>query len=176
MIEIQLTKGLVAIVDDEDADLAGIRWHGRSNGYAARSVHSKEKRSLIYLHRQVAERALGPSALHVDHVNGNRLDNRRANLRWATRSENNRNVKRSTRNSSGYKGAQWRGDAGLWRAYIKANDRQVSLGYYATAIAAARAYDAAAIRYFGPFARLNFPEQACAEPTPSPSSAERSEA
>lgn len=91
----------------------------------------------------------------VDHINRNRLDNRRVNLRTVTASENAQNAKGQP-NASGYKGVAM--SRNRWRAYIKPYGKQLSLGVYATAEEAAKAYDKAAKEYWGEYAYLNFPE------------------
>lgn len=95
----------------------------------------------------------------VDHINGDGLDNRRANLRPATASQNNANKKISRRNTSGYKGVAWHAASGRWRAYLGVNGKQKSLGYFADPAEAGRAYDTAALAHYGEFAVLNFPKE-----------------
>jgi hypothetical protein len=92
----------------------------------------------------------------VDHVNGNGLDNRKENLRLATRSQNVMNSRKSRRNcSSKFKGVSWVQHMNQWKAEITLNGKRKYLGCHDEEISAARAYNRAAIRYFGEFARLN---------------------
>lgn len=91
----------------------------------------------------------------IDHVNGNGLDNRRVNLRFASRSENCSNCRPSRNNRSGYKGVHWHKGAKKWRSQIKTNGKRIHLGYFENKNDAARAYNEAAIRLHGSFARLN---------------------
>jgi hypothetical protein len=106
------------------------------------------------MHRQI----LGaPPGQQVDHINGDTLDNRRVNLRLATHGQNQHNRGKYRNNKSGYKGVSWDKAAGKWRAQIKFNNKKYNLGRYHDPIEAALAYDAAAIRLHGAFARLNFP-------------------
>ena len=86
------------------------------------------------------------------------LDNRRANLRLSTVAQNAWNSKKRNPRS-GYKGVWFAADKGLWRAAIVCHGRRIHLGYFTDKIAAARAYDAAAKKYYKEFARLNFPEE-----------------
>jgi hypothetical protein len=91
MKEIKLTKGKTAIVDDEDFDrLSQYKWQFAVIGYARRTVYVKGKkgRQTLYMHRDILAT---PSDMFTDHINGNRLDNRKENLRVCTQAENNRN-------------------------------------------------------------------------------------
>lgn len=98
----------------------------------------------------------------IDHANGNRGDNRLANLRLATQTQNNGNTSRRSDNKSGYKGVAhfpYDGRKKSWRAYININKKLRTIGYFLTAEDAARAYDLKATEVFGEFARLNFPRE-----------------
>jgi hypothetical protein len=108
------------------------------------------------MHREVMGDV--PDGFEVDHVNGNKVDNRRANLRLATRSQNNRNKPLQGNNTSGFRGVAYHKPSGFWVARVFVNKRQTSLGCYRTAEEAAHAYDAAAREHYGTFARLNFPD------------------
>lgn len=143
---IELTKGKQAIVDDEDFEyLSQWKWLFDSN-YARRSVGSKGKQKCIYMHKLLIN---CPQNRKGDHINGNKLDNRKFNLRIATVSENGMNRKVNKNNKSGLKGVSFFG--GRWRAYIQKR----FLGYFPTKEKAAIAYNKAAQEYFGEFARLN---------------------
>lgn len=139
-------SGKATLIDEADAPIAEARpWYLHSCGYAV-------SHDGTYLHRALAK---PPAGLQVDHVNGDRLDNRRCNLRVTTATGNSRNSGASRRSTSGFKGvSKTRG--GRWRAYINIQRRQRTLGVHATAELAARAYDAAAVRLYGEYARLNF--------------------
>lgn len=96
----------------------------------------------------------------VDHINGDKTDNRWVNLREATRSQNSSNVKiGKRRNTSGLIGVTWDKARNLWRAQIRQNGRKVNLGRYKEREDAALAHDRAAVAAFGEFATLNFPER-----------------
>lgn len=90
----------------------------------------------------------------IDHANGDPLDNRWCNLREATRSQNNANVKLKRHNTSGYKGVSWDSERGLWKAQICVNNARKQLGRFENIEAAAAAYKTAAKEHFGEFARL----------------------
>lgn len=91
-------------------------------------------------------------AAQVDHINGNRSDNRIANLRLATARENSRNAGMSRNNTSGYKGVFWERGCGKWRASITVNRKTIHLGVFVSAPEAHAAYCAAAKKYHGEFA------------------------
>jgi len=93
----------------------------------------------------------------IDHINGDRADNRWKNLRLADRSQNARNRSAAHNSTSYYLGVSYRKDRGVWRATIGNGGRQVFIGNFKTEIEAAQAYDAAAQTFHGSFARLNFP-------------------
>jgi hypothetical protein len=96
----------------------------------------------------------------VDHINGDTLDNRRANLRVCTKSENNRNRRKLHPTTSRFKGVYK--NTKPWIALIECNGKQFVLGRFASEEEAALAYDKAAKEHFGSFARLNFPPAAVA--------------
>ena len=151
MKEIELTKGKVASVDDEDFDSLSIhKWYYHSEGYAARREKGTNK--MIFMHRQI----LGtPKGFDTDHINCDGLDNRKCNLRLASRAQNLFNVKIGRGNKSGYKGVSWHKAAKKWEACIKANGKKLYLGCFATTELAAAAYNKAAVKHFGQYARLN---------------------
>jgi len=160
-ITIQLTKGQVATIDAIDADLADFKWFAiktRSGYYAARGIPTATGRTTIRLSRVILERILGrPLAKGemADHEKGDTLNNRRENLRLATNTENCRNQKRRNTNTSGYKGVWHDKRRNKWLAQIKVNGKNIFLGYHDDPLDAAKAYNDAATKHFGEFARLN---------------------
>jgi hypothetical protein len=153
MKKIQLTQGKVSLVDDSDFDeLSKHKWCYRSDGYAVR-MSSYPNPKIIRMHRVIAGT---PDGMDTDHINGDKLDNRRANLRTCTRSENMRNDGKHSDSTSGYKGVTWRKDTKKWQAQLGVKYKHINLGSFDTAEEAARFYDVAANAYHGEFARTNF--------------------
>jgi hypothetical protein len=159
MKEIQLTQGKVALVDDADYEyLNQWKWHFKTNGnnfYAVRTVKSIDGKygKKIILHRFLLN--ITNSSLHIDHINNNSLDNRKINLRVCTRDENLRNRKVNLNNKSGYKGVYWSKAGKKWASSIGINKKIIYLGLFTNPKEAARAYNAAAIKLHGEFAKLN---------------------
>jgi hypothetical protein len=125
--------------------------------YAVRNTKTETGQTkTIRMHRDIMN---APSGLLVDHRNRNPLDNRRANLRLATHSQNMQNREKiGKKTTSRFKGVSFDKKKNLWRADICYRGKIIFLGYFENEIDAARAYDAAAKKYHGEFARLNFPE------------------
>lgn len=151
-----LTRGRVALVDDADFEMVSHwkwSWEGR---YAIRRETSGGRPRVCYLHRMLM--LPGPGEL-VDHINGDKLDNRRCNLRIATKQQNARNGRSHAGSTSAFKGVSWDGRSGSWRATITTSPGTlIDLGHFADEQSAARAYDDAASRCFGEFALPNFAE------------------
>lgn len=156
--EIPLSRGLVALVDEIDYErvVAVGKWYANPSGttfYARKNYRRGGRYFSIRMHTLIT------GLSYVDHANGNGLDNRRSNLRLATDTQNAQNRGLRSDNSSGFKGVSWDKQRQAWVAYISDGLRQRRLGRYSDRKEAARAYDAAAIRLFGEFARLNFPQK-----------------
>lgn len=162
MIEIQLTKGYVAIVDDADADLAGIKWNVLPAGYtfyAKRQGYDCERNVYItvLLHRVIVERSLSRKLIKgevIDHINRNGLDNRRENLRSCNQHQNAMNSRTPKNSILGVKGVTYiKGRKSPYRGQITVGGKLLYLGHYTTAEAAHEAYCKAAEFYFGEFWR-----------------------
>ena len=158
---IPLTQGQVAIVDTADYDwLNQFKWYAWWNPntksfYAAR--HAPRNAALtggrktgpnIYMHRDIMK---PPSGFHVDHIHHNTLDNRRSEMRLATRSESQHNKRMYSNNTSGFRGVCWWKTKSKWVADITLNGKCKRLGYFDTAEAASEAYERAAREMFGAF-------------------------
>jgi hypothetical protein len=157
MKQISLTQGKVAIVDDQDyAYLMQYNWcymKSGNGGYAMRWVGPRDHQRAIFMHQIVAARCGIKDC--TDHMNQNKLDNRRNNLRGATSSQNGANRGKNRNNKSGYKGVSWIERLQKWRAYITVNRRQHHLKLWEYKVDAAKAYNQAALKYFGKYAALN---------------------
>jgi hypothetical protein len=168
MRTISLTRGFEAIVDEEDFEkINKFSWcasvqKGRRCVYARTHISYKiigkrKKFQSVPMHRMILGLMPGDGKI-VDHINGNGLDNRRANLRICSHTENVRNAKKTTiRYTSKYRGVHFDKGYGKkkWRAGIRVDGKLICLGRFLTEKEAAIAYNEAAPRYFGEFARLN---------------------
>ena len=162
IVEIPLTQGVFALVDAADAPLVtGYSWCLTKVGrrrYATAYVRgsAKIRPQYVTMHRLLLN---APNRMDVDHIDGNGLNNTRANLRLASRAQNMANVARVSHGRSKHKGVTFVARLRLrpWRAQIMVNGKHLHLGQYATEVEAAKAYDAAARLHFGEFARTNFP-------------------
>lgn len=111
------------------------------------------KQRTVYMHRQIAD---APAQLQIDHINHDKLDNRRANLRLCSSSENARNVSSRRGATSAYLGVSWHKASRKWLSQIHINKLCVYLGTFESEMDAALAYDRAALKHFGEFANPNF--------------------
>ncbi|MBB3213429.1 hypothetical protein FHW67_002721 [Herbaspirillum sp. Sphag1AN] len=150
---IPIYGGEKALVDDEDFErLSKYRWHLNDSGYAVRCDYSSGTLKNIRMHHEVVTRQAG---FDIDHIDGNRLNNQRSNLRECTRSQNLQNQSKKRGSTSKFKGVYWLKANKKWRAKIRVSGKSKCLGLYANESDAAKAYDAAAKHYFGEFACTN---------------------
>lgn len=161
---IPLTRGRFALIDPADYEwLSEYKWHivgARGTFYAVRNTGQQrgQKRIVVKMHREILK---VPDGMFVDHINHNGLDNRRANLRPATKTQNAQNRRKVHRDGyhSNYKGLTWYRRENRWGVRISVNNKSKFIGYFEHELDAAKAYDAAAEKYHGDFASLNFPNE-----------------
>lgn len=152
-MRVKLTNGRTMLIDRADYDyVSQFTWRQNQNGYADRNEyisHENGRRiqKMIVLHRYL----MGNPTQEVDHINGNRLDNRRANLRVCTRQENTMNRKKRKNCSSSYKGVFWHHGKQIWVAKVQGKQ----IGTFREEVDAATAYNIVAQQRYGEFARLN---------------------
>lgn len=155
-------EGKVALVSDEDFDyLNQFKWHVHNWGYAARTVHllkgrkNANKTRTVLMHKEVLTRKGQNENKMGDHINRDKLDNRRENLRWATKTQNMRNSSKQGNNL--FKGVDYLPlqKTKPYRAKICVDRKNIYLGIFKTPKEAALAYNEAAIKYHKEFANLN---------------------
>lgn len=163
-MEIQLVnlKRTVKVDDADFFDLNSFEWRGtkdrRGNLYATTRIGKGKASKRITMHRFL----MNFPDLRVDHIDSDGLNNQRKNLRQATASQNTANAKKHHDGTLKYKGIHFDEQGrtqNKYRAAICVDGKRIRLGRFPTAIAAARAYDAAAIFHFGEFAKPNFPQK-----------------
>lgn len=150
------------LIDDEDFEkVSQYKWHlckNRKNIYVIRNKWNKDKRVVESLHRYLMG---NPENKTIDHINGNTFDNQKKNLRICSNTENIRNKDKYKNNKAGYKGVLIHKEKknGIEYQYIiaeiRVNKKKIYLGHFKTKELAAIAYNEAALKYFGEFARLN---------------------
>lgn len=160
--KIPLTKGKFAIVDVEDFKLLNQwRWNLHSTGYACRGeyggiVNSKPKSITILMHRFIVGNIHNGQ---VDHINSDKLDNRKENLRICTSSQNKQNSKKYKSGvTSQYKGVCWNKRISRWQVEIQVNYVRYFLGHFIDESSAALAYNKFALMYHGKFFKFNIIE------------------
>lgn len=157
--DIKLSQGKQAQVSPEDYErVSQYKWsYDTHNDCAVRSIFlgregGKQKSITVNMHRFIMGT---PKGKDTDHINGNRLDNRRENLRICSHKENRRNSKLSKANKSGYKGVSWSNKYNKWGVRIMTDRKYKHVGYFHFVTQAALAYNEAAKKYHGEYAKLN---------------------
>lgn len=154
MKEIHVTRGWVTLVDDDVyEELSKHEWYAMKTGHVCRRDALAPGRPVILMHRVIM--GVTDPDVEVDHRFGNPLNNQRYNLRVCVHRQNSRNGAMRKNNTSGFKGVSFNKRRQKWVAKIKFNYVTINLGYFTDRIAAAIAYNEAAIKYHGAFARLN---------------------
>lgn len=130
-MELKLQTGVVTLIDDEDFEkISKFHWNFDGN-YVVNikrcGLRKENKNKKIYLHRFVLDASVGTI---VDHINRNKLDNRKFNLRFCTQTENMLNSKLAKNNTSGYKGVYWFKPVKKWCAYITYKKKRFVIGYF----------------------------------------------
>jgi hypothetical protein len=167
MKTIQLSKGYVAQIDDEDYErvMAAGPWCAQrrpNTVYARRSIRKPDgKQTSLYLHRFLL--GVTDPMIFVDHLDRDGLNCQRANMRRATRSQNAANSRNprtpGKKRGSNFRGVSWNHGNSRWHTRIKIGGKERFLGYFMNEVHAAKAYDRAARKHFGAFASCNFPEK-----------------
>lgn len=158
---VTLTRGYEAVIDAADVPLVeGFNWAAlvafRRNGdvrsiYAVRRGRDSGQKKSVLMHRAI----LGCDSKETDHIDGDGLNNRRSNLRPATKSQNMHNKRMSVNNKSGAKGVHWCRTTNRWIARIVVSRRSIYLGCFEDIAKAASAYEAASARLHGEFGRVS---------------------
>lgn len=139
----------ILVDDDNYEELNKYKWRITENGYAIRHTpRNNYKRGSVLMHREIMGT---PKGYFVDHINHQKTDNRKCNLRNVTKSENHMNVGKIATNTSGVTGVSWSSTAKKWQASIVVNKKSIHLGLFANINEAASARKEAEIKYFGEF-------------------------
>jgi len=142
---------IFSIVDDDDYVWARtLAWSLDSKGYAKHLFIPEMK--MRKLHRMIMN---APDGVQVDHINGDKLDNRKSNLRLCSNAQNQRNRPIQKNNTSGYKGVVWMSDRNKWRAQVFLDGKNHIVGCFDSPRDAAIAYNQKALELHGEFAKLN---------------------
>lgn len=144
--EVGLAGGKTATIDVEDIDkVKNFRWYARGGRYAC----NYDGATTTYMHHSILPKKKG---MHLDHKNGDGLDNRKINLRYATVAENGRNRSKQKNNTSGYKGVTLYKPNNKWRAQIWVAKKKIYLGEFLSPEEAKKAYLTASKKYHKSFA------------------------
>ena len=148
-------RGVVLVDEDNYMGLNTFNWKLCNTGYAIRNSLLREGRPRrgILMHRQIM--GVTDPKIQVDHINHNKLDNRKCNLRLCTNTQNQYNRAMNFNSTSKYKGVYFNTALKYWVAQIQEKKHKIYLGYFKTKEAAAKAYNEAAVKHHGEFAKIN---------------------
>lgn len=154
MKELSLTQGKIALVDDSDYDWLSLTpWYYSGPGYAARDFTRNKEKISVYMHRLILNVT---DDKEVDHIDGNKLNNTRGNLRVCSREENACNLKNRNGGTSKYKGVYWDGSRGYYRVEINSKTYgDYYVGAFYSEDEAGLAYNLVARSLHGEFANIN---------------------
>ena len=161
-MKIKLTQNKFAFIDDKNFNwLNKHKWYAqkhRKTYYAKRNTIIDQKQKIIYMHRLIIENKLKrkiKSNEETHHINKNGLDNREENLKIVTKSQHRMMKEKRKDCTSCYKGIYYHKQRKKWHARIQLNGKCISLGLFKNELNAAKAYDIAALKYFGQYAKTN---------------------
>lgn len=146
-----MKDGYICIFDIEDYDkIKEYHWHKNSGGYAVSNIKKDGKWITVQMHRLIMNVS---DDIEVDHIHGNKLDNRKSELRVITQANNKKNKSKYKNNTSGYKGVSWKKDNQKWVANIQCNGQFLYLGSFDTAYEAHICYEEMAKKLFKEYKR-----------------------
>lgn len=153
MKEIQLNRGFIALVDDEDHErISSHHWIIKEDALGYRYAQRTIPNGIVLMHREIMGMPSGMDVHHIDHYG---LNNCKSNLIICSHQQNMASRKLNINSTTGYKGVWYRKDNGMWRSVIKVNGKNICLGSFDNILEAARVYDDAAVQHFGKFAFTN---------------------
>jgi hypothetical protein len=149
------TTGYTLVSKSDYTHLNQFNWNVSNKGY----IYAYVDKKLWFLHRYICHtrKKKDITGIVVDHINSNKLDNTRQNLRCVNITDNNINRTKAKGCSSKYIGTYWNIEKQKWKAGITVNEKQIFLGYFNDQVTAAKARDRATKKYFGKIGKLNFP-------------------
>jgi len=150
-VKLKNSDSFAKVGADDFEQVCQYQWN-LNRGYATKTVYSRGKLETLRMHRLVMKAAKG---IEIDHINGDKLDNRKSNLRVVSRHQNSRNRSGWSNSSSKYKGVIWNEASNKWQARIYADGKSRHLGYFSDEKEAAHNYNRAAEYYHGEFAKKN---------------------
>ena len=154
MKRVPLTKGKIALIDDEDFEIVSqLKWYANEVGNSTYALAFRGGKGVL-MHRLL----LGtPGKMKVDHKDGDGLNNQKSNIRLCTTSQNGMNRRPSSikGKTSRFKGVTWEKYENKWGADLYIKGKHISLGNHEKEVEAARSYNEGALKFFGEFARLN---------------------